>query len=118
VAARKHSGARALGTRNSRAPSGVDLNSVGVSTSRKPCFVEKHARRRGDFAANAQVAHHLGTAQIEVRYFRRIPRSLAGGFGIVTGNGSTSAMVQDFERRNADSISPVGIWNCSCLRER
>ena len=55
-----------LGTRKSRAPSGVGLDRIGVSISRKPCVVEIIARRFRDAMAQAQVARELRAAQVEI----------------------------------------------------
>ncbi len=59
-----------LGTRNSRAPSGVDLNSDGRLDFEESLLVKVLARGERDLAAQTEVARHLGPAQIEVAIFQ------------------------------------------------
>ena len=60
-----------LGTRKSRAPSGVLLERIGVSISRKPWLVEIIAGRLRDAMTNAQVARQLRAAQVEIAIGQR-----------------------------------------------
>ena len=100
-------GCSRAGTRKSRAPSGVERVSVGVSTSTKPCVVEHVAGGLVDLAAQAQCRVGAGAAQVEVAVARAAPprpprRGRRSGTAAAAAALSTSTSVA------TTSTSPVG----------
>ena len=91
---------RREGTRKSRAPSGVDLMSVGVSISVKAALGEEPAHEEDDFVAQADDLGDAGAAQVDVAVAE--PHKLVDLALVVHGEGGREGLVQDLDARGED----------------